>query len=243
MWANRLWETQSFFKSSPRAGRCREGMSGDLFGHAGLDIPETEAGMDMYAAAAFAPHGMPSVQPFPAPVAAYAPASDAPDASQRVKDVKKPFSCQFCPATFTRRADVTRHERSHSGVKPFVCEYCPSAFAERTVLVSHMRIHTGDKPFECQTCGKRFTQRSALVRHERVHSGDRPFEYVQRSLFNVVIQAVNAVLAGLMWCCCGSAAFLGTPSLPCRWCGSVAAELTLSACFRITPLNMGMMFV
>ncbi|KAF4574375.1 hypothetical protein EYR40_005907 [Pleurotus pulmonarius] len=48
------------------------------------------------------------------------------------------FSCKFCPAGFTSKANRDRHHRAHLGIKPFVCA-CGKAFTAKGDLLRHRR--------------------------------------------------------------------------------------------------------
>ncbi|XP_044154500.1 zinc finger protein 1-like isoform X2 [Bufo gargarizans] len=90
------------------------------------------------------------------------------------KDVR-PFSCSECGKCVTRKLDLVKHLRIHTGERPFSCLECNKSFTQKSHLLQHHKIHTGEKPFSCLQCGKCFIQKSNLVKHQSVHTKEKPF--------------------------------------------------------------------
>ena len=49
------------------------------------------------------------------------------------------YKCPFCDKIMKMKADVKRHIRTHTGEKPFSCDYCPMTFSHTGNCNSHVR--------------------------------------------------------------------------------------------------------
>lgn len=82
------------------------------------------------------------------------------------------FQCSYCSYSAKLKADVIRHEKSHTGEKPHSCHICAMSFIRREQVYIHLRTHTEERPYGCEHCGQRFKQRCHLVRHRKIHLGN-----------------------------------------------------------------------
>ncbi|XP_047492181.1 zinc finger and SCAN domain-containing protein 2-like isoform X2 [Penaeus chinensis] len=87
----------------------------------------------------------------------------------------KPYSCKWCSFTCSKRCDLKRHLRIHTGERPFKCHICPAQFLQNIHLKDHMHIHTGEKPYSCPLCSFRCANNSSLHRHVKTHTEKRPY--------------------------------------------------------------------
>uniref|UniRef100_A0A3P9PMY6 Zinc finger protein 410 n=1 Tax=Poecilia reticulata TaxID=8081 RepID=A0A3P9PMY6_POERE len=94
---------------------------------------------------------------------------------------KQVLRCSFegCGRTFTWRAHLKYHLKTHRNDRMFQCsaEGCGKSFYVLQRLQVHMRTHNGEKPFICKekNCGKKFTTAGNLKNHRRIHTGEKPF--------------------------------------------------------------------
>lgn len=97
----------------------------------------------------------------------------------RLENVQAKYVCAKCKKSFRSQANLSIHEKYHTGDRPFECAECGKSFYALQALSVHVRIHTGEKPFKCSQCGYRCNVSSNLSRHKRTHNRERPHACVQ----------------------------------------------------------------
>ncbi|KXS14756.1 hypothetical protein M427DRAFT_32960 [Gonapodya prolifera JEL478] len=85
----------------------------------------------------------------------------------RKADKEKPFSCDVCGQSFSRRFNLKTHMAIHDPTRSkIVCDVCGLKFYRSGDLTRHWRMHAlGHRPFVCEHCGKDFARQDRLRLH------------------------------------------------------------------------------
>ncbi|KAI8487806.1 hypothetical protein Bbelb_345440 [Branchiostoma belcheri] len=116
-------------------------------------------------------------------------------------DVEKPFSCDRCDFSCTRKCNLVHHMHKHAGEMSYMCEECEYTTADSSDLSKHVRghenaafrcdecdfstgwkdhldqhmfKHTGVAPYKCAECGFETASRSDFSRHRKTHASEQP---------------------------------------------------------------------
>ncbi|TPX58015.1 hypothetical protein PhCBS80983_g03432 [Powellomyces hirtus] len=92
--------------------------------------------------------------------------SEEQDVKDAEEDVKAPLAKRILGVAIAPvRSSTHRSSTSSPHPKPFHCELCPASFSRKHDLKRHTRIHLGIRPFKCDCCAKVFSRHDALSRH------------------------------------------------------------------------------
>ena len=84
-------------------------------------------------------------------------------------EAKLKYCCTYCTYSTSRKGDINKHERIHTGQRPFACADCGYSFTQSSHLKMHMlRKHSKEaRPFKCSSCTACFKSFSHLSRHRK----------------------------------------------------------------------------
>lgn len=63
----------------------------------------------------------------------------SPKSQKKTVKVKKRYVCTDCPFSTSRKSNIERHRRTHTGEKPFPCAVCGFPFGQKSHLKVHMK--------------------------------------------------------------------------------------------------------
>ena len=122
---------------------------------------------------------------------------------QRVHTGEKPYKCLECMRSFTRSANLIRHQATHTHT--FKCLEYEKSFSCSSDLIVHQRIHMEEKlhqwsacesgfllgmdfiapqkmrtqreelHYKYSVCDESFHRSSALLQHQTIHIGEKPY--------------------------------------------------------------------
>jgi uncharacterized Zn-finger protein len=81
------------------------------------------------------------------------------------------YSKSIRPSTNSYTNNYTYIRTSHIGERPYACDKCSSSFSRKHDLKRHEKLHTGVRPYVCKICNKSYTRSDALARHLKSEPG------------------------------------------------------------------------
>ncbi|ODM92814.1 putative zinc finger protein [Orchesella cincta] len=89
------------------------------------------------------------------------------------------IKCAECPITFFNKNGLQSHVRQvHRQERPFPCDICDKSFSRRWVRDMHLTSHLNELPYKCEICGKRLKNKSGLYSHMNFHRSKVEFPCV-----------------------------------------------------------------
>lgn len=81
------------------------------------------------------------------------------------------FECEVCQKTFTQRALLMTHIKTHIAERAYKCRICYKEFKTSGNRWTHEKIH-GDRKHKCHLCTAAFHQAQTLRNHIKRHERD-----------------------------------------------------------------------
>ena len=95
----------------------------------------------------------------------------------------KPFTCEYCLATFTSKIEFFNHRKLQSE-NSYLCDICHMSFPFLGYLLVHLKFHSENAEkmnFVCKQCGVRNTNLTELKKHMISHTGEHVYKCCQCS--------------------------------------------------------------
>ncbi|XP_011310246.1 zinc finger protein 62 homolog [Fopius arisanus] len=117
-------------------------------------------------------------------------------------------TCEMCGKTYADAKCLRNHMQAvHSKLRPYVCNICGHSSSRKANLQMHLRQHTGDKPFNCDLCDFKTGDHNSLRRHIMRHTGVRPYKCphcsysaIQSNSYKNHLKAKHPESAGIFKC-------------------------------------------
>ncbi|XP_008587095.1 PREDICTED: LOW QUALITY PROTEIN: zinc finger protein 57 homolog [Galeopterus variegatus] len=77
----------------------------------------------------------------------------------------KVFSCPHCPLTFSKKADLSSHQKAHLMEQPNHCFHCGKSFSSLPRQVSYQQTQRKEKTYCCPVCDLCFGEKEGLLDH------------------------------------------------------------------------------
>ncbi|CAB4065586.1 unnamed protein product [Lepeophtheirus salmonis] len=87
--------------------------------------------------------------------------------------------CELCDKLFSDSKCLKKHVQAvHSKLKPYICQVCNHSTSRKAMLKMHMRQHTGEKPYECDIFQSSALRRHVTTKHpgKEYYGREKDFE-------------------------------------------------------------------
>jgi len=94
---------------------------------------------------------------------------------QRTHTGERPYSCNLCDFSCSQNSYLHVHMRLHNKERPYACSLCSKTYRTHNGLRIHLLGHKGERPHKCEICGQGFYDTGPLKMHMSVHTGEKPY--------------------------------------------------------------------
>ena len=85
---------------------------------------------------------------------------------------EKSYKCNQCDYASSRKGDWKKHLEKHSGGKTKKCNQCDYTCTRAGTLMMHLKMHSGEQSEKCNQCEYTCSNPSSLRAHLKIHSGE-----------------------------------------------------------------------